>query len=619
MKNQKLNIIIAEIYNKIFFGNISLQYLKLSYLVNYALLFAIIIITFVTPPAKGYEFSIYNAYPSYFWFLLILTITMSQLNAIISVLGNTTKKYWVLGFIVIMLTDSLILFLPLIRGYFIYGSADVLTHIGYMWDIVNYGSIAHNHYPPTHILGYSISKILGIPQNIITMVIPALFSLFSLICWYILGREIFDEKPGGVILAVIGALPMYGIMNSLYLPNGITFLILPLVLYTLIKSQNNPHNREIIITIIFLSVFIVFSHPLIALMLILIYSFFCISEYLLRKIYPSNIISNHILTIGIITTLVFSAWNGYIYIINYGFKPIIPYLTGNNIVKSEAITMRDTLDIVNIDYLSIVKLGLQIFGIDIILGIISLICISYLIFLYTRKQILIKKSTLFFIFCFMSFFLLSVSIFFVMNQFGYERIYNIALIFSIIIISNTIVVAYSKFSDNDNIHKHIISIFVCILIITLTVLSIFTLHLSPIVKQQNQQVTIGNIIGMTTFFETMDTSIGILEYGIAQTRYFEAIYGTRYPKANVKYAREVEWSLRPTDHFGYDTSHDFGSNYNRKQYFVLTQDARNYYKNVYPEYPDKWRFTDNDYKCLETDPSTIRIYSNGGLDTYMIN
>jgi len=39
---------------------------------------------------------------------------------------------------------------------------------------------------------------------------------------------------------------------------------------------------------------------------------------------------------------------------------------------------------------------------------------------------------------------------------------------------------------------------------------------------------------------------------------------------------------------------------------------------MYPEFPDKWRFTDQDFKMLEADPSVERIFSNENLRIYLI-
>jgi len=153
----------------------------------------------------------------------------------------------------------------------------------------------------------------------------------------------------------------------------------------------------------------------------------------------------------------------------------------------------------------------------------------------------------------------------------------------------------------------------------LITLSIFTLHLSPVIKQSNQQVPMSDFYGMATFFETRDDSILILEHGTSQMRFHDAIYGRSYPKVNIRYGQGYDEPLLPIDHFGYNTSFSFGSNYDGMRYFLLTTQGREFYENMYPEFPENWRFTEQDFEMLELDTSVIRVGSNENLDLYLIN
>jgi len=130
--------------------------------------------------------------------------------------------------------------------------------------------------------------------------------------------------------------------------------------------------------------------------------------------------------------------------------------------------------------------------------------------------------------------------------------------------------------------------------------------------------------GMATFFETRDDSILILEHGTSQKRFYDAIYGHSYPKVNIRYDQGhddqgYDEPLLPIDHFGYNTSFSFGSNYDGMRYFLLTTQGKKFYEHIYPEFPDNWRFIERDFEMLESDASVIRIYSNENLDIYFIN
>lgn len=602
-----------------FRARISPQTLKILFVINYAILLSALLIILLTPPASSYEFSIYNAYPNYLWYIVIASIFLGQVCAVLSVLDDSTSKYWPLGFLAAVIANCLLLSLPVIRGYFIYGSGDVLTHIGYMKDIGNYASIGSNHYPILHMLGFSMHEFTGLSFGIITMIIPPIFSIVSILYWYILGKEIFNDKSKVVILVLIAFLPMYGVMNSLFTPNHEAFLMLPLVLYCLIKSQNAANKTEVNAILITLSVLIVLFHPLIAIMAMSIYALLYVSDALSISISSFKLHTKNIWIVIAIMAMIFSIWSTYIYLLTDVLDPLISSIMGTDAVESELLAQLDLLSQVEVDIIYLIKLGLFTYGLDAILGLLALISILYLLILYTKGGIKIPHFLLFSMVCFILFFTLGVTIFFTINEFGYGRVYNVAQIFSLIIISSSVVTAYRRLQNIGNFKKVIFCALTCTIVIVLIVLSAFTLHLSPNIKQVNQQVPMSDYYGMATFFEKRDDSILILEHGTSQMRFHDAIYGCSYPEVNIRYDWGGGNSLLPVDHFGYNASYSLGSNYDGKRYFLLTTQGKDFYEHMYPEFPDKWRFIERDFERLESDASVIRVCSNGNLALYLIN
>lgn len=598
---------------------IGLRNLKILLIITYIILLSALLIALITPRVNGYEFSIYDAYPGYFWYLVIASIFLGQICAVLSVLDGSTSRYWPLGFLAAVIANCLLLFLPIIRGYFIYGSGDILTHIGYMKDIGNYASIGSNHYPILHMLGFSMHEFTGLSFGIITMIIPPIFSTTSILYWYILGREIFNDKFKVIILVAIASLPMYGVTNSLFTPNHEAFLMLPLVLYCLIKFQNAADKREISAILITLSILIVLFHPLVAVMVMGIYALLYVSDIISKLILSSKPHAKNTWMVIAIMAMVFAIWSTYIYLLTNALDPLISSIMGTDAVESQFMATLDLVSQVEVDIFYLIKLGLFTYGLDAILGLLALICILYLLILYSKKEIRIPRYLLFSIVCFIAFFTLGVIIFFAMNEFGYGRVYNIARVFSLIIISGSVVTAYRRLQDISSSKKVFFCTLTCALVIMLITLSIFTLHLSPVIKRSNQQVPMSDFYGMATFFETRDDSILILEHGTSQMRFHNAIYGRSYPKVNIRYGQGYDEPLLPIDHFGYNTSFSFGSNYDGERYFLLATQGREFYENMYPEFPENWRFIERDFEMLESDASVIRIYSNENLDIYFIN
>lgn len=602
-----------------FRARISPQTLKILFVINYAILLSALLIILLTPPARGYEFSIYDAYPNYLWYIVIASIFLGQVCAVLSVLDDSTSKYWPLGFLAAVIANCLLLSLPVIRGYFIYGSGDVLTHIGYMKDIGNYASIGSNHYPILHMLGFSMHEFTGLSFGIITMIIPPIFSIVSILYWYILGKEIFNDKSKVVILVLIAFLPMNGVTNSLFTPNHEAFLMLPLVLYCLIKSQNAADKREVSAILITLSLLIVLFHPLIAIMVMSIYALQYVSDLISKLTLSSKPHAKNTWIVIAIMAMIFSIWSTYIYLLTDVLDPLISSIMGTDAVESELLAQLDLLSQVEVDIIYLIKLGLFTYGLDAILGLLALISILYLLILYTKGGIKIPHFLLFSMVCFILFFTLGVTIFFTINEFGYGRVYNVAQIFSLIIISSSVVTAYRRLQNIGNFKKVIFCALTCTIVIVLIVLSAFTLHLSPNIKRVNQQVPMSDYYGMATFFEKRDDSILILEHGTSQMRFHDAIYGCSYPEVNIRYDWGGGNSLLPVDHFGYNASYSLGSNYDGKRYFLLTTQGKDFYEHMYPEFPDKWRFIERDFERLESDASVIRVCSNGNLALYLIN
>jgi len=588
-------------------------HLKLILIINYFFLLLTLIIITSTPPVDSYEFSIYSAYPSYFWFLLLLSIILGMISVILSILNESLRKYWTLGFLAEIIAISLVLFLPLIRGYYIYGAGDVLTHIGYMLDIEYSGVIGKNHYPLLHILGVTLHETTIFSYGIITMIIPPIFSLISILYWFILGKEIMNDLREIIFLVLITSLPIYGVINSLFTPNHQAFLLIPVIIYTLIKYQKIK-RKEICIIFIILSILMAVIHPLIAVIVIFIYSLIQVSNYLFSYFLPDKNDRESILIIIFIMAIVFLMWSTYLILFIKVLKPLTASLLGIDEVQSELAAKYSLISRVNVDIVYLVKLGLHIYGISVILSLSALFCIIFLLVLHFKEREPIHQYLLIFSLNFVMFFILGFIVFIKIDLFGMKRIFNFALLFALIIISSTIVKLHKKIQFSTIIIKFIFYISIVIAIVLLIYLSIFSLHLSPIIKMSNQQVPEGNYNGMRTFFEKRDITNPIIEHGLSQMRYFDSIYGHNLPATNIRYGEITS----PIDHFGYNTTSYLGSNYYEKHYFLLSKEGRGFYKSMYPEFPDKWRFTDHDFQMLETDPSVERIYSNKNLDIYLI-
>ena len=65
-------------------------------------LVAISLIILTTPPAQGYELSIYDGYPSYFFLVIVLAFILSNYLAMESIYLVKSKKYFLMSVSVII-------------------------------------------------------------------------------------------------------------------------------------------------------------------------------------------------------------------------------------------------------------------------------------------------------------------------------------------------------------------------------------------------------------------------------------------------------------------------------------------------------------------------------------
>ena len=177
------------------FGNENVT-IKIIAIIAFTFIISALTIISKTSPASGYEISIYDAYPWYFWVFIITSIFMGQIILVRSALSSDkSDRLCFFGFLAIITTNIILLFMPFIRGYATYGRGDVLSHIGYIKDILRTASFGtDNFYPLDHILTASLSYITSINVEHAVNIIPPIFSLFYIISIYFLARQIFERK-----------------------------------------------------------------------------------------------------------------------------------------------------------------------------------------------------------------------------------------------------------------------------------------------------------------------------------------------------------------------------------------------------------------------------------------
>ena len=586
------------------------SFLKILLIISILLNLIPLILIVITPSAQQYEFSIYDAYPWYFWLSIFCSIFLGQLILTIHVFFKLENKLWFLGLIPVLVSDVILLFMPIIRGYFIYGNGDIYTHIGLIKDIISSGTIGNaNIYPIDHILVSITSLISNLPINLSVSIIPPVFALFFIISIYLLGKFFLSNKYEVILLVLVSSILLFKTVDVSFTPFNQSILLLPFVLYVFFKSYKTQLISYWNFLFIILSISIVFFHPLTTIFLIHLLIIVYIS-LIIKKQFSKDPLPHFTILIKIaIIILIFVVWSSYIYLAVRSYLYI-----QNHIADSAFETNIYNIAVEKPTFFRLINATMMIHGQQIFLGVISIIAIYVLFRSYQKDPQKISFFQVYSIIAFIAFSISTVFIFVSSSLFGFERIFWISMMFSLIFLPYLFVSFFNDIPDKSKIKSLFnwlkVAIFILVLI-SLLYFSLMNLFPSPKIGSVNQQISKGEYDGMKTFFEYRDTQIAPLEFATSQKLFYDLIYGVKGGENNPYQGISIE----PIPHFGYNSNISVSDSYNELKYFLLPYVGKNIYHYLEPN-KEKQRFWDEDFLRLNDDSSVEKIYTNSKFEIY---
>ncbi|MEA1932084.1 MAG: hypothetical protein U9O06_11135 [Euryarchaeota archaeon] len=222
----------------------------------------------ITPPATGYEGSIYAAYPTTLWAVFLLGLSAAILLVLRSaVVGD---RSWIYGLAFICSLYVLFHLLPLFRGWAMYGrgSADALAHLGTAKQILETGAIpAHDWYPSVHVLIAGLTAF-GLPLQASSSVLSAIFTPLYIVSMYLLGRSILGGRKAGLAVLVWSVPLVFREYHHSLHPAIFSFLLLPVFAALLVGAYNSDRRRSHVAFLAVLGLTLLFFHPITTLYLI---------------------------------------------------------------------------------------------------------------------------------------------------------------------------------------------------------------------------------------------------------------------------------------------------------------------------------------------------------------
>jgi len=593
------------------------KYVKILSIISFSFISLVLIILILSSPADGYELSIYQAYPLYFWFFIVGAVILSISSLFIYSIYEIKGNSWLCGLLPLIFVYFIFLLLPIFRGYALYGrgGADVLTHIGHMKTIVTTGHLFdENIYPITHILHVTL-KFIGIPFEKAVTFVPSFFSIIYLFFILLLAKIISKNFHHAIFVLAFSSPLLFSFFHTCIHPFIICLYVVPLLIYSFHKREDMKSKAEFSFIIVLLSILIVFFHPLMTLILVMILVMFGFSEIIFKLIVKSDVNTNFKKNINVILIVILSflAWYLSFHLIQNLFEKILIQFR-----ESIAISYTKTLDTAQISIFQIINLIIYKYGAISVYILIALICAA-IVFKksFSKKSILLEflygaqvilGASLGGIFL-LSYLIVADPI----RAFIYAIL--ISAVFAGLILYKKI--KKIKMSSLRKPVKIFIICFVILIVLGSSVLCILNVYPSPITSSTNPQMSHMEKNGLEFFLLNKAPEIPTASFGFS-FKINDYIFGidkalkTRYGNT---------FSLELPSRFGYMGNESLQAifNYN-KTYIIITEFNRVGYK-VLPR--NTWaiahRYMEEDFERLNRDFSVDKIFDNNEFETMLIS
>lgn len=550
------------------------------------------------PPADGYEISLYRVYPWHFWGALVVALFIGKAVIVGSKMyAAPDDRSWVFGLGLVLVSGGVLLFIPVVRGYPVFGRGDVLTHIGFVHDITEIG-ITGNIYPLMHLLVHSLSQATGLPPAAIIKFVPIAVSLVFFGSLFYLMLNLYNRTHA------FYALPFVLILFVGYkqaVPFVLSVLYVPFVLYLFVKEQR---TRAIPVRVFLVaSVFgLVLFHPLTTMFLIVVMGLYlgvkATSHFRARWSGPTLVPS--------LMVVLFSAWNLHFIGIVRRFEAFVERFTGAVGGESRLEQVSQTVNTFSPDLFDLVVLAIFDYGI-LLLYAFALLFVLFVVYLRIHGQKDLNIFLTLFIGVVVLFTGLSAVLF--VNDFviGWGRVLYFGNLFAAVLAASLFYFLHRHLDFETQRNTFTFSLGAVLFVLTLLV--VFTAFASIPARTYNEQVTEMEIDGSEWILDNRNETVPVDQSGLALWRYENFHEGT----LNTTVRKQ---DTQPPDHFGYDGNETLGQSYEQDRYLVVTALGRWTYPEVFSDYPEYWRFTPVDFGRLERDTSVSRIYDNGDFEAY---
>lgn len=550
------------------------------------LLIVLSLFTAISDPCNGYELSIYSHTNIIYW---VCAIYLSIHVAVLTMVTNT-NKYLLVSILELLFLHIMLLSLFVIRGYVYLERADTLSYIGMAQDIGIINAVPeYNYYPVYSILMYLLSAIGGLQILTVAQYLPTILSLFSTVSILCCARAVNKDQLylRCVLLCLIPITFAWYSLTVFHMT--LATLMLPIILLIIARVQD---IKYCLIIYPFL-IMIIFGHPLVALMLLLILFSITVTRTVIEKsIYSRGL--HIILLFGVIIAFWYVPKS---HLMKH-FGNIIEFIFGNIQLTSSA---ADGISLLNkTDLLTAFRAIIFMISDEILW---TCVIVILFVFILSKKFTLdngggrmVFDLTVSFIVCNIA----MVVSFILFDLHTPYRLINLNPIF----IFAPILGGYLLYSIYDaRLYRRIMTV----AIILVSIISIFGLYMSPITNLPTDQVTAAELSGVKWLEDYKDDNIRIMDEKTPFFRFVDMQYGYDYKIGRTDLSRDYTIP----DHFGIDsgmmvvdqTRYLFVSSYVVQAYSTIWENVG--------------RFTEKDFQAISSCRNVVLNYNSNGAQIYI--
>jgi hypothetical protein len=584
---------------------------------NIIFLLAVLVTVINSGQAVAYEINIYNCYPLYLWLFIALVYVTGIIVLLRYVFDlSSHHKYWLIGVLSIVIVNTILLTIPVIRGYFFYGVTDASQYYGFTKDIETFGHFFDqtsvsplgnatytpvlNVYPAFSILAVFLSSLTGINSRTISMLLPAFFFAFYQLFVFLIARKM-DGNLKRALFVLAFALPsLFLSLQSMAIPTVFTFFSIPFILYVTKEwlTDNSGKARWLLLVTIILIV-LPFEHPgdAISVLLVLIAAEFFLVKKALR-------VRAFLTVFGIAIT----TWFIRIYSLGI-FTTSLHSLFGRSFVELSYYT--SIIERSNVSTLKVVTVFLSSWGQVIIYSTVAgIILISLLSLVYRKKNISSYSfpAALFIIF------IVLTPVFMLTPGIGsFRRVLFYA------IFGSTLLLGFYLYDRISRVRfRGALTYGLSILLIVVILICVFNVHDSPYIRSYNEQITKTNVLGMSFFLDNNEGLFFVDQIRVMQYSLSAINIGNELTPRNIRWG--VSEQYQPPDHFGYTSYQQFGQAIGTTHFLLANKLDEQLLPTVFPDFEGTWRWTPEDWHRLQfNDPSVNRVYDNNDFIAYYIS